>query len=496
MAGTNPILDELGGLSPGAQQALLAAHNSTALTPPSTPPVDQGLQSPSKIQKPAQIGAPPTAQPAGMPSTVPNMGSSPMPSVQAPRGTLQGDENERGRLEASGPGITQIHSKIENSEFGQNHPTLGKIAGYGAEIPLRILEAAGSTLGPLRSAEQLLPGTQAHHAMEMHNLNTDIGKESEENLQGAQTNETNAKAGETTARAGLTNLEAGALPQKNADTHDIAQATVGHLDASTDALKDPQAKTAFEAWQRQNPQGTVEDWLKLQADNKPSPKENDFEQYYKDYLADQGIKDSAHARLVAREKYAAAGQLPQRAPIVNMFVPGADGQSTLQTIRPGQSVGPGAQTAAGLNAMNTPTTQQRTAAGRAETVVAMAPEVMSRIDSMASKLGPVEGRWNEFMQGKLGSDDPDFAALRSDLLMMSSAVALAHAQGRLPENLREEFDHAINAPKQTPQNLKATIQTMIPWLKQVQNQGQRGTGGSAPAAAPAGKWNPVTGRYE
>ena len=112
------------------------------------------------------------------------------------------------------------------------------------------------------------------------------------------------------------------------------------------------------------------------------------------------------------------------------------------------------------------------ASGRAATVVAMAPEVLARIDAIAPKLGPIEGRWNEFMQGKIGADDPDFAALRSDLLMMSSAVALAHAQGRLPENLREEFDHAINAPKQTPQNLKATITTMLPWLQKMQQQGK------------------------
>lgn len=95
------------------------------------------------------------------------------------------------------------------------------------------------------------------------------------------------------------------------------------------------------------------------------------------------------------------------------------------------------------------------------------------------------------MQGKLGSNDPDFAALRSDLLMMSSAVALAHAQGRLPENLREEFDHAINAPQQTAANLKATIQTMIPWLQQVQSQGQRP--GTKPAAAPTSSSGPKAG---
>ena len=185
------------------------------------------------------------------------------------------------------------------------------------------------------------------------------------------------------------------------------------------------------------------------------------------------LKNPGSTVAQAEHQYMLDTQRPPQVAPVNMFVPGQQpGTETLTTVRPGQTVGAGAQTAAGVNAVNTPTTQQRTAAGRAETVVAMAPEVLSRIDALAPKIGPIAGRWNDFMQGKVGSDDPDFAALRSDLLMMSSAVALAHAQGRLPENLREEFDRAINAPKQTPQNLKATINAMLPWLQQMQHQGQ------------------------
>jgi len=76
---------------------------------------------------------------------------------------------------------------------------------------------------------------------------------------------------------------------------------------------------------------------------------------------------------------------------------------------------------------------------------------------------------------------------------------LAHAQGRLPENLREEFDRAINAPKQTPDNLKATINTMIPWLQKMQEQGRPNTP-SAGAAQGGGQkvltFNRQTGRLE
>src|SRR5271156_2766030 len=149
MANTNPILDELSGLSPGAQQAIMSAHSATTLAPAAAPPPAPGLQAPSKIAHTPQMGAPPPAPTAAMSGPPPSMGSSPAPNVPAPRGTLQGDENERGRLEANGPGITQIHSKIENAL--PNHPTLGKVLGYGAEVPLRILEAAGNTLGPTRN---------------------------------------------------------------------------------------------------------------------------------------------------------------------------------------------------------------------------------------------------------------------------------------------------------------------------------------------------------
>ena len=165
-----------------------------------------------------------------------------------------------------------------------------------------------------------------------------------------------------------------------------------------------------------------------------------------------------------------------------MMVPDGNGGYTATNVLPGMHVGSGAQTAAGVNSMNTPTTTQRTAAGRAQTVVEMAPDVINEVAGMAQELGPIMGNWNAFMQGKVGMDNPKFAGLRTDLMMFSTAVALAHAQGRLPENLREEFDHAINAPKQTPENLISTMQHILPWMQKMQEQG--GKGGAQPQGGP------------
>jgi hypothetical protein len=324
----------------------------------------------------------------------------------------------------------------------------------------------------------MVPGTEGNYSRNLGRANTALTQDTENAQKEAQTASENATAGKTNAETPEVVPEAEAkIGLENAQASE-APSTIAEHNAQAANLLHPQAKTAFEAWQQQNPGKPIEDWLKAQSQNKTIAPEQQ-------YLTEYAQKHPGSTIADATKAYKADSQAPQRAPIVNMFVPGAQpGTETLQTVRPGQTVAAGAQTAAGLNAENTPTMQQRTAAGRAGTVLAMAPEVLSRIDTLAPKMGPIEGRWNEYMQGKVGMDDPDFAALRSDLLMMSSAVALAHAQGRLPENLRQEFDNAINAPKQTPANLKAVITAMLPWLQKMQeqahpNQAQPQGGGDA-----------------
>jgi hypothetical protein len=114
-----------------------------------------------------------------------------------------------------------------------------------------------------------------------------------------------------------------------------------------------------------------------------------------------------------------------------------------------------------------PTGTMRNIAGQAQIAANGIPDVIREIDALGDSLGPVAGRWNEFIQGKVGTDNPAFAGLRADLLMVSSAVALAHARGRLPENLREEFDQMINAPQQDPENIKAVLSHILPWMQNV-----------------------------
>ena len=244
---SNPILTELQNLSPGAQQTLAQMHQSALnAKETATPPPPPNLS-----------GMPAASMPSLQAPASPSVGMAPPPTIAPPaRGTLAGDQAERSRLLSTGSGISQIHSKIEDAM--PNHPILGKVLGWGAQIPAQIGEAAGSMFAPIRTAESLLPGTTAHHAMELRNLNTTIGKESEEGLKGAQTSEANALTAKDQA-------EAANAPQTEKDKHDLATATIGNLNSEAQERGKPKPPTnEFELWHQQNPNSTVEDYNKIQ----------------------------------------------------------------------------------------------------------------------------------------------------------------------------------------------------------------------------------------
>jgi len=272
------------------------------------------------------------------------------------------------------------------------------------------------------------------------------------------------------------------MPAKAASEQGLQTAQIGHLTAETDEMKAGKPMESSAGLLQVKPDGTAQ---RITVDGQPvgPPLKTEVKQIQVggkphqvlinsltgDHLRDLGETGEKPITVNTGEK---EGQ--------NFFVPDGKGGTRMIRVKPGESVPAGAQSAAGLNATNTPTMTQRTAAGRAETVIDMAPEVLSRIDATAKEMGPMSGRWDKFMQGNIGAPDVPMAELRSDLLMMSSAVALAHAQGRLPENLREEFDKEINAPQQSPENLKGAIQTILPWLQKVKDQGKPPASQSSP----------------
>ena len=460
---------------------------------------------------PEHLGMPAGPQMAAPgPITMPDQGNSPNlaitpPTVKGPRGTLDADKAERSRLISTGPGESQIYGKVTNSNFGQAHPLIGKILGGLGQGIATAGDIGLSAVAPAIAMN--IPGTAYHHAQELRGVNKQIGAEEGEAGKEAQTAETQARVPLTQAQTEHVQTETAGLPAQE-------QATLEHTQAETQALNRPDLAHAY---------GTaVDKAIKEGRDPSTDPVVQHLADAITSIQKQPTAKGEEHVNLVGPNgkpiaanyhpdtgKYTDSGgkeianpqpyEKSPQTPGITMIVPNGEGGGTVQRLTAGQTVAPGAQTAQGVNTMNTPTTTMRTAAGRAATVVSMAPEVLAEIDRLAPQLGPISGRWNDFMQGKVGMDNPDFAGLRTDLMMMSSAVALAHAQGRLPENLRQEFDHMINAPQQTPENLKSVINHVLPWLQKMQEGGQGPQSKGQPqGAAPAAthRWNPATGEIE
>lgn len=334
--------------------------------------------------------------------------------------------------------------------------------GFGGGL-LKGLDAIGSAIAPARM--QQIPGTTLHHQTDIHRARTaaeeenrEIASQGEEQVRGAQ---------------------------------------AGHIQAQTDQIRNPNAQ----------PKPKEEEWSVVPNVVGPNgeavQQEKNSGQIRVANTPGVTVKDKAEQIKPAHISYDSG--IPVSVTDSKGQVFDVNDPKMPEELKPlvqaanrahGQHVGEDAHKQASAFAQQekmfqehqaAPTAQMRNVGAQAQVAADGIPSVINEISDMKAELGPVAGRWNDFMQGKIGLDNPKFAGLRADMLMMSSAVALAHARGRLPENLREEFDRMINAPQQSPDNIIAVLTHIQPWMQRMGDMGKApGAGGKeTPAAAPS-----------
>jgi len=109
-----------------------------------------------------------------------------------------------------------------------------------------------------------------------------------------------------------------------------------------------------------------------------------------------------------------------------------------------------------------PTTTMLTMGQRAATVRQQIPNIINQINSMRDQLGPYQGRYNDLMVGKIGTDMPGYASLMENLDLLASGMALAH--GINAQMARDNFRKYLGE-SQTPDDLIARIQTVDQWME-------------------------------
>lgn len=93
--------------------------------------------------------------------------------------------------------------------------------------------------------------------------------------------------------------------------------------------------------------------------------------------------------------------------------------------------------------------------------------IMQLVDDLdkRGKLGALATRWNEFMAGKFGAGDPEFAALRAKLGLSTTLLMQAHVGSRGSAQMLEHFEDLANGKKLDGPTLKAALGAEIDYVQ-------------------------------
>ena len=85
-------------------------------------------------------------------------------------------------------------------------------------------------------------------------------------------------------------------------------------------------------------------------------------------------------------------------------------------------------------------------------------------------LGPIMSRWKDFMAGKVGSADPEFAYLRTQIALLQTGTMRAHVGARGGQGLLAKFESLFNADKMDAPTLQASLAGVRDFLTQYKDE--------------------------
>lgn len=146
-----------------------------------------------------------------------------------------------------------------------------------------------------------------------------------------------------------------------------------------------------------------------------------------------------------------------------------------------------------------PTAFTRSMWDAAEPVLGFVNAIDKRIDEIYDALGPVPGRWNDLMTGKLGEEFPEFEGFRAEAELLSSWMMRMHA-GRSNEHMYRNFKDLYANAAQSPENMKEALKVTRDYANRILEeraariaQTSRPVGAPTPLTTPTPVMGPVRG---
>ena len=409
------------------------------------------------------------AAPVHMPDSPPDLsiGASPHPQVQAPRGTLQGDQAERARVIGSGAGEDQIQGKLEQSHFGQVHPVAAKILGGLGQGIAKLGDVGLSAIAPALAIN--LPGTEYHHLADIHGLNKQIGAEEGEQKNEAQTAnlEQQPEVAEAKNELGQEKLaETARQHDQQLREHGFKADDKGNIVPLSYEEMSPQQQAVQDLKGSQEELADATAALKkVQADpNSPQAR-----------MAQQRIDNAQQTRAIALQRLGLSEAT---------FAARYHGTDTSGNPLPGAMITDEGQPVGSSFSQNVrPTGTERNKADMAASASEQLSDIANIVKRHPTLFGPGYGQSSAFRQW-LGSQDPD--AQRFVTARTIAGDHLAGTFGGRSEAALQALDTAIGQFKDNPAAMAAGIQQLAKANTRFQKAGTVKSEGSNAAAAGQG----------
>ena len=534
----------------------LAALRAQMASPEPAPTVWAPMDDSAPRALPAQpaphvIWAPPhtaqddamAAQPVNMPDPGVNLHAGLEKVFPAAQPQVALDPNPQHQEEGNLTNRLQADYRKDATPWGSptNHPGIG---GKIAHVLSKVGNIAGDIFAPATMA--MIPGTDLNRKVDenniAHELNSTIGEESQQALQGAQAGQATANAAnlksetenrplqlaETAGEQGLKVGPDGTLIPQTAEEQSPGFKSKQQLEqAQIYGLKNPWAKLPDK-----EPLTNVDDINAGMTDrfqvlhpNQPLPREytlgpnstkGDFERIDKLLTSSEGATSTQQQKEIANQMraqtYALALQNSQNAQQARQqsedaksmkWVMGTDSKGNTVALPLGQAQSQNLQNLAELPSTELKDMFNARHAVKLATQVGdpKAPETMGTLQLMDSlekdgKLGIAASRMNKFLTRGLGSepgDDPRIAALLNKGDLFTTGIMLAHfgaSGGRSPKML-QHFVEMADTGKMDGPTLKAGTKALVNYMQDraMMPQGGQQQGGNEPplpANVPAG----------
>ena len=114
------------------------------------------------------------------------------------------------------------------------------------------------------------------------------------------------------------------------------------------------------------------------------------------------------------------------------------------------------QPVVGKGATTSPT---RTMVETAPKVIDLLNRLEPQIDALnkSGAFGPGMSRWNDFWSGKVGQDNPQFRAMKTNADLLSTLLMRMHVGSRGSKDIMNHFTEIIGAGHQSAANMQAAL---------------------------------------